>query len=129
MTPRLEAELNLVRQKYGNIEVPQGGEWFIVKQWTLPPGWHKPSIRVLVLLPPGYPPSPPDNFYTDNDVRLANGGPPASTSANQVKAGQQWLQFSYHVDPAMWRPHADVRRGHNLLTYLDGVGGRLIEAN
>jgi hypothetical protein len=129
MTPRLEAELNLVRQKYGDLEVSPGREWFIINKWPLPPGWNKVSTRVLVLIPPGYPPSPPDNFYTDNDLRLANGGLPGSTSANQVKAGKQWLQFSYHVNPATWRPHSDVEKGHNLLTYLDGVGVRLLEVN
>jgi hypothetical protein len=65
----------------------------------------------------------------NNDLRLANGGLPANTSANQVKEGQQWLQFSYHADPATWRPHADVTKGHNMLTFLEGVWGRLLEAN
>jgi hypothetical protein len=129
MTPRIEAELILVHQKYGDLEVSSEGKWFIVKEWPLPPGWSKPYSRVLVLIPPGYPPTPPDNFYTDNDLRLANGGLPTNTSANQVKEGQQWLQFSYHADPATWRPHADVTKGHNLLTFLEGVWGRFLEAN
>lgn len=128
-TPRMEEELKLVKHRYGELEVAPGGEWFIIDEWQLPPGWNKPAVSVLVLVPPGYSATPPDNFYTDNDLRLANGGVPGNASSNQVQAGRQWLQFSYHVDAATWRPHAQVLKGHNLLSYLDGVGVRLQEAS
>ncbi|KAA3645716.1 MAG: hypothetical protein DWQ07_12315 [Chloroflexi bacterium] len=128
MNRRLQEELRLLRIRFSELEQAPEGEWFIVR-WPLRTGWNKDEVRVLVQIPVGYPTSPPDNFYTDLDLRLANGQMPSNTSPNQVIAGQQWLQFSYHLEANTWLPHADVSKGHNLLSFLDGVGQRLNEAN
>lgn len=122
-------ELRLVQAKYGELEVDSNLEWFIIKAWMLGPGWSMPETLVLVLFPPGYPVTPPDNFFTHNDLRLASGGQPANTSPNVGQVGRLWLQFSWHVEPGNWKPHAEILKGHNILTFLEGVGLRLSEAN
>jgi hypothetical protein len=126
---RRKEELELIRSQYGDIEVDSNLGWFIIKQWNLLPGWNKKETSVLINIPPGYPVTPPDNFYVDNDLRLAGGTQPANTSLNQSHLGKQWLAFSYHVEGADWHPHADVLKGHNILTFLTGVAKRLSEAN
>ena len=130
MLERRERELELVRTEYGDLEIGSNLDWVIIKKWTLQTGWSKSETQVLVLIPPGYPVTPPDNFYTDNDLRLANGGQPSNSSVNVSQLGRFWLQFSYHVEPEDWKPHADLLQGHNLLTFLKiGVTRRLSEAN
>jgi hypothetical protein len=129
MSERRKAEIELIRAEYGEIEVGPDLNWLIVKQWQLPSGWNKLATAVLVLVPPGYPITPPDNLYADNDLRLANEQLPSNTNLNYDHLGKQWLQFSYHVEPSDWKPHADLLKGHNLLTFLHGVGKRLAEAN
>jgi hypothetical protein len=128
MTPRLEEEFRLLEERFGYLEQDPDWGWFIIR-WPLPSGWNKQEVRVLVLIPPGYPATPPDNFYTDPDLRLANGQIPANASPDQMVANSLRLQFSYHVEPNTWHPHAEITRGHNLLTFLDGVGRRLNEVN
>jgi len=130
MTDRRERELELVKVAYGELEIGEELDWVIIKKWPLPSGWNKTETPVLILVPSGYPVTPPDNFYTDNDLRLANGGMPGNSSINVSQLAKPWLQFSYHVEGADWKPHVDILQGHNLLTFLKaGVSRRLSEAS
>jgi len=121
-------ELKMVEAQYGPVETGPDLAWFIIPSWTLPGGWSKCQTILLVLIPPGYPVTPPDNFYVDADLRLAGGGMPGSCSA-ESQGGRQWLKFSYHVEGADWSPHAEPAHGHNLLTFLQGVTKRLSEVS
>lgn len=76
--------------------------------------------------PAGYPITPPDNFYTDGDLRLSDGRQPGNTSQAE-QLGESWLQFSYHLESGDWRPQANLLAGDNLLTFLVGVSARLAE--
>ncbi len=125
MSERVKRELALVAAAYGELELDQDLRWYIIKQWPLVPGWNKESTRVLILIPPGYAVTPPDNFYADADLAVKSGAQPGSTSAAQPINGQQWLQFSYHIEASDWQPE----NGHNLLSFLGGVDRRLRETN
>lgn len=130
MTDRVKQELKLVEAQYGELELSPNFDWFVIKRWTLLPGWSKAETKVLVKILSGYPVTPPDNFYTDNDLRLAGGSQPGNVSPDQSLIGRQWLQFSFHfVEPSDWQPHADPLQGHNLLTFLQGVAKRLSEVS
>jgi len=129
MIERRKEELRLVEAKYGELEVGPNFEWFSIKRWRLGAGWNVTDTPVLVLFPPGYPVTPPDNFYTRNDLSLAAGGEPGSTSRHITQAGRTWRQFSWHVEAGDWKPHAEIVKGHNMLTFLEGVGRRLSEAS
>lgn len=130
MLERRKRELELLKAEYGDLEIGEKLDWVIIKKWLLLSGWNKTETPVLVLIPSGYPVTPPDNFYTDNDLRLVNEGLPGNSSVNVSQLEKSWLQFSYHVEPEDWKPHADILQGHNLLTFLKmGVSRRLSEAN
>ena len=127
MLERRKQEFELIRQKYGDIEIGPDMEWVLIKRYVLVPGWNKPEIAILQIIRPGYPKTPPDNFFTDSDLRLANGAlPNRATPSNQL--GREWLQFSYHIRDG-WKAHADLLQGHNLLTFLIGVEQRLSEVD
>lgn len=127
MLDRLMVEIGLIRDRYGEVETGSGLEWVIIKEWPLPHGWNRQSTELLVLIPPGYPVTPPDNFYTDHDLRLANGQVPGNANANNQQLGRSWLQFSFHVGTGDWKPSADLLGGHNLQTFLQGAAKRLQE--
>jgi len=129
MTDRLKHEMALVQARYGELEMSVSLDWFIIQRWRLGAGWNKEETPVLILIPPGHPVTPPDNFYTDNDLALSGGGEPGNSGRDQQHAGRKWRQFSFHVEAGDWQPHADPLQGHNLLTFLAGVGNRLAEAN
>lgn len=123
MTDRIKRELGLVESVYGELEADPDFRWFIIKRWPLVSGWNKEQTRLLILIPPGYALTPPDNFYTEPDLAVEGGGQPGNTSTAQPINGQQWLQFSYHIEASDWQPE----NGHDLLTFLAGVSRRLKE--
>ena len=126
---RLRSELELVERRFGALELDEHLSWFVVRELPLIGGWNQADTWVLILLPPGYPTTPPDNFYTNPELRLASGAQPSNTSGVQHHAHRTCLMFSYHVESGQWKPDAGIHDGHNLLTYLDGVVKRLSKAN
>ena len=125
MSDRIKRELELVQIAYGELDVDPDLRWFVIRRWVLVAGWNKQHTRLLVLLPPGYAITAPDNFFTEPDLTVAGGGQPGSTSIAQPINGQQWLQFSFHVEAGDWQPES----GHDLLTFLAGVSRRLQEVS
>ncbi len=126
MHERWATELKFVEARHGPIEIDPDLAWFITPHWPLAAGWSKPETALLLLIPPGYPVTPPDNFFVDAELRLLSGEMPGNASVVE-QLGGRWLQFSYHVEPGDWKPHADPDKGHNLLTFLQGVKKRLWE--
>jgi len=98
---------------------PQTDGWtfLVLAGWPLGPHFNRPSAELLLKIPPTYPFAGLDMFWTDPDVRLADGRMPANTSVEQA-LGRSWLRFSWH--PSTWRQGVD-----NLLTYLAFVDRRL----
>lgn len=126
---RREQEIRLVERVHGEVEVGPNLEWFVIPRWTLVPGWNRAETPILVRFPPGYAVTPPDNFHAAADLRLANGSQPGSTSTDQECGGRKWLMFSFHIESGDWQPHADIGKGHNMLTFLAGVERRLREVS
>jgi hypothetical protein len=102
------------------IHAPGDGSNVItIPSLQLPVGWNKTHTQIVFIAPVGYPLARPDCFWTDVDLRLANGAVPQNTSANPIPnfPGQFWW-FSWHL--ASWNPNND-----NLLTYLNVIKRRL----
>lgn len=129
MLDRRLQEIELLRKKYGPLEHGANLEWILFKEFPLPPGWNRTTTPLLVLIPPGYPMTPPDNFYVPIGFRLASGATPTNYSEPVSHLGQQWGQFSVHVQKEQWNPKADILEGDNLLTFMLGVERRLREVN
>jgi hypothetical protein len=125
---RLLKEAELIRRAYGEVEIGSGESWIEVKRFPLPGGWSHSETPLLVLIPVGYPVTPPDNFYCANELRLAGGGEPGNTSAGQPQIGRVWRMFSWHLGDN-WRPDPDPLAGDNLLTFLLLARERLEELN
>lgn len=95
----------------------------------LPDGWNKNATDVLIILGPGYPNTPPDNFYVPTGLQLANGSNPGNFSPNAFShEGKSWDMFSWHHESG-WAPAADIGGGSNLLTFMLEVERRLGEVN
>jgi hypothetical protein len=124
---RLLSEIEEVRRHHGDTSHDDELSWIRIESWELNAGWNRHSTPVLVLLPGGYPTTPPDNFYTTADLRLANGVVPTNASLAHI-LNQQWLQFSYHVEDGDWRGSSGPG-AHNLTDFLHGVAIRLSEMN
>jgi hypothetical protein len=92
----------------------------IMPDFPLPSGWSKSSVEVKFVAPAGYPFAPPDCFWTESDLRLANGNPPQASQPNPCPDGSSSLWFSWHLQH--WNPNTD-----NLVTYLRVIERRFAE--
>jgi hypothetical protein len=122
-------ELELLQCRYGNIEHDEEVTWIVIERLTLPAGWSPAETRVMVLVPDGYPATPPDNFAIELAVTPPGGGQLGNQAGETEHAGRRWRVLSWHVEGGAdgWRPHAIVEQGDNLLSFLLGVQERLGE--
>lgn len=120
-------EVALLRRQYPQVEHGPSLDWTLFRDFPLPPGWNRKSTDVLVLVPAGYPTTPPDNFYVRNGLRVESGALPANYAEAQDVLGESWAQFSYHAQE--WAPTDDPRDGDSLVTFMIAVRRRLMEAN
>lgn len=124
---RRKEEAEILKRKYGSLEHGPNLDWIKFNEFRLPPGWNRAAIEVLVLIPPGYPTTPPDNFYVRNGLRLADGRVPTNYSESQSVLGGSWAVFSFHSQG--WNGSNDYREGDSLLGFVVGVERRLQELN
>jgi hypothetical protein len=129
VSDRVIAEGVLLEGAFGGVDVAPDFTWVRLRAHPLVPGWNRSVTPVLVEIPIGYPTTPPDNFYTAGDLRLANGAMPTNTSGIRVIDGDELLQFSYHIETADWRADADLARSDTVVTYFDGVLARLADVS
>ena len=72
----------------------------------LPPGWSLSATPVWFVVPAGYPAAQPDCFWTDGDLRLANGAQPQNSALQcHPITNRPVLWFSWHL--SSWRPGRD----------------------
>ena len=118
----LQMHLQRLQEKYpaANVQpLPNGTTLVVIPGVALPPGWSRPSTTIYFLAPVGYPMAQPDCFWTDDDLRLANGAAPKNGGMQQIPgSAQQALWFSWH--PNGWNANKD-----DLRTYLKVIQDRL----
>jgi hypothetical protein len=122
---RRRREIDLLRLRYGALDHGPNLDWVLFKQFPLPPGWNREHTELLIVIPPGYPTTPPDNFYVREGLRLINGNPPNNYSEGQSVLGGRWAQFSFHAQS--WNSTPDPEDGDSLLTFMLAVARRLME--
>ena len=127
MLQRRLTEIKLLRKKHGKIEHGPNLEWIIFKEFELPKGWNRNTTEILIMIPSGYPVTPPDNFCVPVGLRLESGAMPQSYSESQSHFGRQWGVFSVHVQKETWSPSTDILSGNNLLTYMTVVVEKRLE--
>lgn len=84
-----------------------GQKTVIVKQFGLPAGrFDAPSADILILLPCGYPDSPPDMFYALPWLKLAASNRyPNRADVSLEFQGRNWQRWSRHNSE--WRAGVD----------------------
>ncbi len=88
--------------------------------WELPPGYDRPTADLLLRLQPGYPDVPPDMWWFDPGVRLANGSVVPATESTETHLGRQWQRWSRHFVAGQWQSGID-----GLESFLALVRGEL----
>ena len=75
--------------------------------FTLPPGYDRAKSDLLVRLNPGFPDIPPDMWWFDPAIRLADGRTIRATEAMEHHLGRTWQRWSRHFQPGQWRSGID----------------------
>jgi hypothetical protein len=126
---RLLREEPVLHRAFPAARVDTGSHTVTLAEHLLPPGWSQRRTEVLIAIPLNYPAGQPDNICVRPDLTLAGGATPGGSQGIRIHAGRPWLQLSYHVNPADWRPQADPAAGSNLADYLAGALTRFDEAS
>lgn len=98
----VEAQLERLHLDYPTAEMrpqPDGSIHVLLPEISTGSDWSPPTVRLLIILPPGYPENRPNGFEASPDLRLASGNQPSGSGAQAV-AGEQWLHFCWQ--PASW---------------------------
>jgi len=79
----------------------------VLRGYVLPAGYNQPRSDLLLRLSPGYPDVPPDMWWFDPPVRLADGRAIQATDPIEQYLGRSWQRWSRHFSPGQWRPGID----------------------
>jgi hypothetical protein len=79
----------------------------VLSAYNLPPGYDREKADLLIRLSAGYPDVPPDMWWFDPPVRLANGGEVPATSSTEHYLGRTWQRWSRHFNAGQWKSGVD----------------------
>lgn len=122
MLPFIAAELERLKVRWPDLTLDAVAHRWHLPAWPLPGGWSQTACELWISCPPAYPQTPPDNFFTEAALKLADGRDPGSTSVAVLENGTAVRCFSFHVQSG-WNPE----EGDGLETFLFGVTRRLAE--
>lgn len=126
MTPRIEAELDLLREIWTDLEYQGAGRWVLLPNYGTPDTCVQSQVAVCFQIKPGHPGDPPYAFYVRAPISPKGGGEfQRSTRSNDPPFSGEWVKFSWN--PEGWRATADLRTGSNLLNFARSFRNRLAE--
>lgn len=79
----------------------------VLRQFSLPTGYDRASADLLLRLSPQYPDVPPDMWWFEPAVRLADGRSVQATECVEQHLGRSWQRWSRHFGPGQWRSGID----------------------
>lgn len=89
------------------LTVDGGATNVVFPEWLLPVGFDRSSSALLLRLQAGYPDIPPDMWWFDPGIRLADGRAIPATESIETHIGRAWQRWSRHLHPSQWQPGSD----------------------
>jgi hypothetical protein len=122
----LDQQLHAVQAVFPGARYEEGGgnRYLVVDRFPVPGHFSPTEVKLLVLLPNGFPMAAPDMFWVEPYLRLAGGREPEGASSYEAHLGRTWQRFSWHYTHGQgaWR------LGHSgLLTHLQFCQTRLAQ--
>jgi hypothetical protein len=75
--------------------------------FKLPPGYDRQASDLLLRLLPGFPDVPPDMWWFNPAIRLADGRVVPATEVTEHHLGRTWQRWSRHFNSGQWRSGID----------------------
>ncbi len=124
MEGRIVEEFQLLQEVY-TLAIRKE-RWIWLPEYALPEGWSSRNIPVAFFIRDGYPATGPYGIHVPSGLRFKDTLP---NNFNDSVEGPpfegKWGMFSWECEG--WRPTADPRGGHNLLTWVRGFAARFKE--
>jgi|SRR6266850_1632281 len=79
----------------------------VIQGYPLPAGYDRASADLLLRLNPGYPDVPPDMWWFDPPIHLADGRVVQATEARESYLGRSWQRWSRHFSAGQWKSGID----------------------
>lgn len=89
------------------IAVESGMTCIVLPKWVLPTGYNHDSADLLLRFQAGYPDVPPDMWWFNPALRLADGRMIPATEAIEQYLGRSWQRWSRHFQPGQWKSGID----------------------
>lgn len=127
MTPRIEAELALLRRQYHQVDymAAHAMHWFRVHVLKTPDGWSPDEIPVIFAVTEGHPGAPPYGFFVPQGL-TRDGTPPSEHGPpHPPPFDGAWRFLSW--SPEGWEPSTDISGGSNLWSWVRTFMHRLRE--
>jgi hypothetical protein len=123
MTDRIEAERALLRSAYPHVEFLESDPWARIPVYSVPGDiWTVTTCEVAFQMVIAG--QQPYGFWVRPGLVLKTGGTIQNYSFPvSTPFGEGWGQFSW--SPETWVPLADVRRGANMLAWVQSFADRL----
>lgn len=87
--------------------VNSGGNWVLIHEFPIPPGYNTEKSSIALRIDAGYPIAQIDMVYFFPALQRSDGRPINALSGHAMD-GKQWQRWSRHRTPANpWRPEVD----------------------
>ena len=99
-----DSDINYLVERGLPYEVlPEAGMICVLfPSWKLPEGYSQSAADLLLRLHPGYPDIPPDMWWFDPAVQLADGRVVQATESVENYLGRNWQRWSRHLAANHW---------------------------
>lgn len=114
----LEAEIAHLKDLGYNPEIHIEGQriYIVFRDFPFGPAYSPARGDLLLYTSIVYPNAGFDMFWTDPNVKLANGGVPQAAEVMESYMGRTWRRFSWHLNRG-WNPARDSLR--SWLSYVE----------
>ncbi len=107
LLPSFDTAYLTERQIAFSVTADGGMTCLVIPSFPLPSGFDRSTSDLLLRLNPGYPDVPPDMWWFDPPVKLANGSVVCATEVTESYLGRTWQRWSRHFAAGQWRSGVD----------------------
>jgi hypothetical protein len=125
--PEADAAYLAGRSIAHEVVIEGGSTNIVLTAWSLPAGFDRSSADLLLRLQAGYPDVPPDMWWFNPAIKLADGRTIPATEVTETLLGRAWQRWSRHLQPSQWQSGSDGLESYLALIRreLDRSAGQL----
>ena len=117
--PSLDTEYLTGASIIHTVTIDGGMICVVLPSFAIPMGYSVSEADLLLRLNPSYPDVPPDMWWFDPSVTLADGTQVVATNNIESYLGRRWQRWSRHFKAGQWRAGVDSLESYLALINSD----------